>query len=300
MTERYGAVDAFEWADPARGRGEPAPSIDPDTYLADLLAVEADRGRTGPTVGTDRGPGPALVAAAACLIALGWLLSSFDGERATRIATDPAWAPGETPPTGERLGPPPAQSSAVAPLIDPEDAAWDAVTPWVIGDGSRGRYRSKNFQPEVQFLVTDGWGRPDRATEVPDGLAPLVRLDRPPPEGLYLARHKDDAGTDDWLARMQDHPAIVVGSVEPAELGGHDAIEVRFEVIGPMSYVRLTEQYERRLETGQAGVAIVADVEGDIVSALLLAETSADLPTIEAAAEPIIGSIHWRDHCHQS
>ncbi len=300
MTERYGAVDAFEWADPARGRGEPAPSIDPDTYLADLLAVEADRGRTGPTVGTDRGPGPPLVAAAACLIALGWLLSSFDGERATRIATDPAWAPGETPPTGERLGPPPAQSSAVAPLIDPEDAAWDAVTPWVIGDGSRGRYRSKNFQPEVQFLVTDGWGRPDRATEVPDGLAPLVRLDRPPPEGLYLARHKHDATVEDWLARMREHPSITVEAVEPAMLGQAAGIEVRFQVGGPMTYVNLTAQDARVLAAGQAAVAIVADVDGAVVSALLLAETPGDLPAVQSAAEPIIDSIHWRALCDGS
>ncbi len=322
MSEHGGAIDAFEWADPARHLARPKPAVDAETYLAELLTSPPtgipsatptstptssprwDGAESDPVTRRPRRPWPTLVAAAAAVVAVGWLVSAVGGDGPTRLATDPAVAPAERPPAEQQLRaplpPPPTTNPVPVPAAQLDQTVWEAITRWTEGDGSRGRYRSSSFKPALDFIVTEGWSRPLGVAEVPTGLAPLTRAGRPPGEGLYLARHKDDDGTDDWLARMQDHPAIVVGSVEPAELGGHDAIEVRFEVIGPMSYVRLTEQYERRLETGQAGVAIVADVEGDIVSALLLAETSADLPTIEAAAEPIIGSIHWRDHCHRS
>ncbi len=323
MSEYGGAIDAFEWADPARHLGRPTPAVDAETYLADLLApppteIPSVTPASDPTslsswggVAADqvarrpRHTWPALVAAAAALIVtVGWLVGAVGRHGPTRIATDPAVAPAERPPTEQQLRAPlPPQPTAdpiPMPATHADQTAWEAITRWTDGDGSRGRYRSSSFTPALDFIVTEGWSRPLGVAEVPTGLAPLTRAGRPPSEGLYLARHKDDAGTDDWLARMREHPAIVVGSVEPTELGGHDAIEVRFEVTGSMSYVRLTEQHERRLEAGQVGVAIVADVEGDIVSALMLAETSGDLATVEAAAEPIIGSIHWRDHCHQS
>lgn len=291
MTDHDGAVRAFEWADPARRLPTAEPTVDAETYLFDL--VVADPGVL-PIDGTRRRAGrlgPTLVAAAAAVAIVGWLFGPLGGSGPTRVATDPALAPVETPPSAQRPG-------AAADRTQSSPSAWEAITPWATGDGSRGRYRSINFQPEVSFVVPDGWTRPAGSIEVPDGLAPLAREGRPPAEGLYLAHHKDDDSIAQWLIRMRDHPAITVETVETRELGHVTGMEVRFQVVSPMTYVSLTEEHQRVLAAGQAGVALVADVESRVVSALVLADSGAELPDLEAAARPILESLHWRSSCH--
>lgn len=318
VTEGRGAVRAFEWADPARGLPPAEPTVDADAYLFDLLVADHEG---HPIDGKrKRGAllGPTLVTAAAAVVIVGWLFGALGRASPTRLATDPASVPAVTSPTTQRQGDsadrtrvtPPYGPAVAEPTDDcsaagssPEAQAsletWEALTPWATGDGSRGRYRSINFHPEVSFIVPDGWARPAGSIEVRSGLAPLAREGRPGVvDGLYVAQHKDDASIAQWLIRMREHPAITVETVERKELGHVTGMEVRFEVVSPMTYVSLTEEHQQVLEGGQVGVARVAHVGGHVVSALVLAGSREELPDLEAAARPILESLHWQSLCH--
>jgi uncharacterized tellurite resistance protein B-like protein len=83
-------------------------------------------------------------------------------------------------------------------------------------------------------------------------------------------------------------------SEQTSALGQAEAVEVRFEMVASMVYIMLTDQAFHQLNEGEAGVIRVAEVDGQVVSALVLAANIDDLPTMEEATQPIIDSIGWR------
>lgn len=187
-------------------------------------------------------------------------------------------------------------TESTATTLDPEEEAWQAITPWVASFGDGGEFRSTHFHADVRFTVPDGWTRLPGASELPNAVTPFI----PPGDlaergAVFIYEHADDASVDAWLDRMQNHDSVNVLEVVESEFGGVEGIEVRFETTDSMIDLMPTDEFFHELDAGQQGVVRVAEVDGIVVSASILAFDGSDLPAMEEAGQPIVDSIVWRN-----
>ena len=187
-----------------------------------------------------------------------------------------------------------ATSARPRAVRHPDQAEWSAIPPWNTSAGTAGVHRSASFSPAVRFTVPDDWTRPPGFGELPTMLSPLAPPGARPSEAVHLIRHKDDPSVDTWLARMRDHDNVAVVGVEPASIGGVEAIEVRFEILGPVIYALPADGVVVRLQAGQAGTARATEIDGQVVSLLVLAAGPDRVPALESAAAPVVDSLRWR------
>lgn len=296
MTEPSDVLHLFEQADPVRGDDHPRPTVDAATYLAQIQhRPAADRpvdDRLLDGRATRFGPHRRLLFVAAVVmvvVGLGWLVVRLGS--GNRLETGPVESSTTTTAPTTTTTTTTAESTTT---LSPEEEAWEAITPWVASFGAAGEYRSTHFTPEIVFSVPEGWTRVPGASELPNGVTPMVRPGGAEPEGLFIYRHEEDASVDAWLERMQAHESVSILDVQPSTLGEVEAIEVRFEMVSSMIYIMLTDQLIHQLDEGEAGVVRVAEVDGEVVSVLVLAPDAAQLPVMEAESQPILDSVSWR------
>lgn len=298
MTDPVDVLELFAESNPVPKEALPEARVDAQTYLSELLQRESgDR-----SLGKVSAPGAAAAgerwavlarsrwayaAVVFVILGLGWLVVR-NTVPDDRIVTEPTVTTTTTVPESTTTAP-----EETTTTLSAEEEAWQSIPRWVEASGAAGEYRSFNFRPDIRFSVPEGWARLPGFGELPNAITPIIGPDGGQPEWAFIVRH-DEATVGDVLDFLRDHESMSILSEQPSSLGEAEAVEVRFEMVASMIYIMLNDQEFRPLNGGEAGVIRVAEVDEQIVSAVVVAGGIEDLPAMEEATQPIIDSIHWR------
>lgn len=294
MTERIDVLALFEEGNPMPATSVQEPPVSPGEFLEKVAVRET----TEEGAGTDATTVRYWLAAASVIVVIGL---------AVLLVT---WlSPEEPVVTTPQTSTTTSTSTTIASTtttVSAEEAAWQAIPTWQSSQpGDSGEFRSETFRAPLTFTMSDGWiklikvagsgGIPfPEGMEFPNALRPLVPAADPDLGALFVYRHEEES-TDVLVERLMNHPSATNISTGTTTIGGAEATEIRLELTGLLNYIMITPTSFTEMSSGGAAVSRVLEVDGQTVSVVVYSLEAANLPDLEALAQPVIDSIEWRN-----